>query len=203
MKNLAHFTITNPKLTFVLTLFLGLFGWVGIKTMNAESFPSVDFATAIIETEYFGATPEDIEIKITKPLEDEIRTVSGLKDVRSVSQAGRSKIVVRVDMDNPKVVVKDVMSDLQKAIDRAKDLPTDLQEKPKFTEINSEEFAAIELAAVGPNTSRQRDPVADALKEDIEDDKNVKGVILDGYREREFEIALSRQKLDSLHIGVD
>lgn len=157
MRNLSHFFIANPKLTFVLTLFLIIFGLLGIKKMNAESYPSVDFATAIIETEYYGATPEDIEVKITKPIEDEIRTVSGLKDVRSVSQAGRSKIVVRVDMDNPKVIVKDVMSDLQKAIDRAKDLPVDLREKPKFTEIKSEEFAAIEIAVVGSNENRQRD----------------------------------------------
>ena len=203
MRNLAHFFITNPKLTFVITLFMFIFGLMGMKKMNAESYPAVDFATAIIETEYFGATPEDIEVKITKPIEDEIRTVSGLKDVRSVSQAGRSKIVVRVDMDNPKVIVKDVMTDLQKAIDRTKDLPTDLRDKPKFTEIKSEEFAAMELAVVGSNENRQRDLIADALKEDIEDDKNVKAVILEGYREREFEIELFRRKLDELHIGVD
>lgn len=203
MRNLAHFFITNPKLTFVLTIFLFIFGFMGIKKMNAESYPAVDFATAIIETEYYGATPEDIEVKITKPIEDEIRTVSGLKDVRSTSQAGRSKIVVRVDMDNPKVIVKDVMGDLQRAIDRAKDLPTDLRDKPKFTEIKSEEFAALEIAVVGSNENRTRDLIADALKEDIEDDKNVKGVMLDGYREREFEIELSRKKLDEYHIGVD
>lgn len=203
MKNLSTFFITNPKLTFVLTVFLMIFGFIGIKKMNAESYPTVDFATAIIETEYFGATPQDIEVKITKPLEDEIRAVSGLKDVRSISQAGRSKIVVRVDMDNPKVIVKDVMTDLQKAIDRAKDLPNDLRDKPKFTEIKSEEFAALELAVVGPNNNRERDLVANALKEDIEDDKNVKAVIMEGYREREFEINLSRKLLDDYHIGVN
>lgn len=203
MSKLARFFIENPKLTIVFSLFLVLLGIQGLKTMNAESYPSVDFATAIIETEYFGATPEDIEVKITKPVEDELRTVSGIKDVRSISQSGRSRIVVRVDMDNPKVIVKDVMGDIQRAIDRAKDLPTDLRDKPKFTEIKSEEFAAMEIAVVGDNTNRQRDLIADALKEDIEDDKNVKGVTLEGYREREFEIRLSRQKLDSYHIGVE
>lgn len=203
MTNLSKFFIENPKLTIVLSFFIVIFGLTGIKTMNAESYPSVDFATAIIETEYFGATPEDIEVKITKPIEDEIRTVSGLKDVRSISQAGRSKIVVRVDMDNRKVVVKDVMADLQRAIDRTKDLPTDLREKPKFTEIKSEEFAALELAVVGPNVERERDLIADALKEDIEDDKNVKAVVLEGFRDREFEINLDAKKLDQYHIGVD
>lgn len=203
MRNLAKFFIENPKLTMVISVFLILFGWMGLTTMNAESYPSVDFATAVIETEYFGATPEDIEVKITKPIEDELRGVSGLKDVRSVSQSGRSKIVIRVDMDNPKVIVKDVMGDIQRAMDRAKNLPTDLLDKPKFTELKSEEFAAIEVAVIGPNENRQRDLIAYSLKEDIEDDKNVKAANLDGYREREFEIRLSRKKLDEYHISVN
>lgn len=203
MRNLSRFFITNPKLTMVFVLFLLLWGVMGISKMNAESWPAVDFAVAIVETEYFGATPEDIEVKITKPIEDEIRTVSGLKDVRSISQAGRSKIVIRVDMDNPKVIVKEVMADLQRAIDRAKDLPIDLRDKPKFTEIKSEEFAAIEIAVVGANVARARDLVAYGLKEDIEDDRNVKSVNLDGYREREFEVELYRRKMDAQHIGVD
>lgn len=203
MKALSKFFIENPKLTIVFIIFLLFYGLMGLKKMNAESWPSVDFATALVETEYFGATPEDIEVKITKPIEDEIRGVSGLKDVRSTSQAGRSKIVIRVDMDNPKVIVKEVMADIQRAVDRAKDLPADLRDKPKFIEIKSEEFAAMEIAVVGENHSRQRDLVADALKEDLEDDKSVKEVKLDGYREREFEIQLSRKKLDEFHIGVD
>jgi len=203
MKNLAAFFIENKKLTFVVTLFIFFFGYSGIKKMNAESYPSVDFATATIETDYFGATPDDIEVKITKPIEDQVRGVNGLKDVRSVSQAGKSRIVVRVDMDNPKVIVKDVMADIQRAIDRTKNLPQDLKDKPKFTELKSEEFAALEIAVVGDNKDRMRDLVANALKEDIEDDKNVKAVFADGYREREFEIDLSQKKLDALHLGVD
>ena len=60
---------------------------------------------------------EDVEIKITKPLEDEIRSVTGLKDVKSISQAGLSTIVVRVDMDDSNIDVEKAMSDIQKAID--------------------------------------------------------------------------------------
>lgn len=63
MRNLSRFFITNPKLTMVFVLFLLLWGVMGINKMNAESWPAVDFAVAIVETEYFGATPEDIEVK--------------------------------------------------------------------------------------------------------------------------------------------
>jgi multidrug efflux pump subunit AcrB len=176
---------------------------MGLKNMNAESFPSVSMATGVIITNYDGATADDMEVKITKPIEDELRGVSGLKDVRSTSQAGLSTIVVRVDMDNPKVDVPEVMSEIQKAIDRTTGLPTDLKDMPKFTEIKSEEFPVMEIAVIGSNINRSRDLVADALKEEIEDNTAVKEVRLVGFAKRAFEIYLNPQKLSQYNISIN
>ncbi len=202
MSNISKFFIENHKFTIVVTFFLLIYGLMGLNKMTAESYPTVSFATAIVTTVYDGASANDIEIKITKPIEDEIRTVSGVKDVKSTSQAGLSKIVIRVDMDNVDSV-DDVMSDLQKAVDRVSDLPTDLQDAPLFQEINSEEIPVYQIALVGPNTIRERDALADILKEDIEDIKAVKGVTLDGFAKRKFEIILDLKKLEREHIGID
>lgn len=204
MKKLAGFFVVNQKLTLIVTLFMFIYGIRGFKNMIAESYPNVDFATTTIETIYPGATPKDIEVKITKPIEDEIRTVSGLKDVRSVSQAGQSKITIRIDMDNPKVDVAEVVSDLQTALERVTDLPLDLTEQPEFTELKAEEIAAIEIAVTGDNSvNRMRNKTADLLKEDIEDIKSVKSVNLYGYEEREFNILLDSEKMAELHLSVD
>ncbi len=202
MNQLSKFFIENHKFTIVVTFFLLIYGLMGLNKMTSESYPTVSFATAVVTTVYDGASANDIEIKITKPIEDEIRTVSGVKDVKSTSQAGLSKIVIRVDMDNVDSV-DDVMSDLQKAVDRVSDLPQDLQDAPLFQEINSDEIPVYQIALVGPNTIRERDEVADILKEDIEDIKAVKGVTLDGFAKRKFEIILDLQKLERQHIGID
>lgn len=201
MKNLAKFFIDNYKLTIVLSVMLSVFGVLGLKQLNSESYPAVDFAMATVETFYKGASAEDIETKITKKLEDEIRTVSGIKDVKSISQSGRSSIFIRADLDN--VDVTTVMSDLQKAVDRTTGLPFDLEEQPKFTEIKSEEFPVVELAIVGSNKDRKRDLIADLLKEEIEDNKKVLNVRLVGFNNRRFQVKLDKQKLIDLHIGVD
>jgi multidrug efflux pump subunit AcrB len=171
--------------------------------MNAESFPSVSMATATIITSYDGATATDIETKITKPIEDELRGVTGLKDVRSTSQAGLSTINVRVDMDNPRVDVKETMADIQKAVDRTTGLPSDLRDPPTFTELKSEEFPVFEIALVGSNENRKRDLLADHLKEEIEDLKSIKSVRLTGYAERAFQIRLDLDKLNYHHISID
>ncbi len=202
MKNISKFFIENSKLTIVLSIGLAIFGYEGLKTMNAESYPAVSFATATVVTVYDGATASDIETKITKPLEDEIRGVNGLKDVRSTSQAGLSTITVRVDMDDPKVDVDEAMDEIQKSVDRVTDLPKDLKDPPKFTELKSDEFPVIELAITGTNENRKRDLIADRLKEEFEDNRSVKGVRLVGYKERAFDIFLDLKRLKEMHISV-
>jgi multidrug efflux pump subunit AcrB len=202
MKALTNFFIKNHKFTIVLTLGALIYGLQGLKKMNSESFPAVDFAQAFVTTRYDGASAEDVETKITKPIEDEIRTVAGLKDVRSTSQAGQSTIYVRADMDNVKDVDQ-VMADLQRAIDRVSGLPSDLQEAPKYLELKSEEFPVIEVAITGANNNRYRDLVADSLKEEFEDNKMVKEARLVGFSQRRFQIRLDFEKLYTHHIGVN
>ena len=201
MANIAAFFIRNFKLTIVLSLGVLVMGLQGLMKMNAESFPTVDFAQAIVTTVYRGASAEDIETKITKPIEDEVRGVTGLKDVRSVSQPGISTIFIRVDIDNANV--EKAMNDLQKAVDRAQGLPTELEEKPNFLEVKSEEFPVYEIAVVGPNGKRERDRIADLLKEEIEDNTAVKEARLTGFSNRRFLIYLDRAKLAANHIGVN
>lgn len=200
MNFLVDFFIKNFKLTIVASIFFVIFGYIGIRKMNAEAWPQVDFAMAFITTNYKGASPEDIEALITKPIEDEIRKVSGLKDVKSTSQTGLSMIMVRIDMDN--VDEEKVMDDLQKAVQRVSKLPPDLEQQPQFMEMKSDEFPAIEIAVVGSGEHRTRDAIADLLKDEIEDLDDTKEVRTTGFREREFTISLNRQKMDQLHIGV-
>ena len=200
MKRFIQFFIKNYKFTFILMAFLVVYGLLGLSRINSESYPAVNFATATVTTMYPGAGSETIEEQITKPLEDEIRTVKGLKDTRSISQTGKSKINIRVDMD--RYDVDEVMDDLQKAVQRVSDLPPDLQELPKFEELNSEEFPAIELALMGDNAQRKRDAYADFVKDQLEDNKKVLNVRLAGFTEREFSVQLLAKKLQRYHVSV-
>ncbi|PIK14987.1 efflux RND transporter permease subunit [Halobacteriovorax sp. JY17] len=202
MKTISKFFIENSKLSIVLMLGMMIYGIMGLAKMNSESYPNVSFATAIVTTRYDGATAQDIETKITKPIEDEIRTVSGLKDVNSTSQSGLSTIVIRIDMDGSGVVVEDVMSDIQKAVDRTNKLPSDLIDRPKFNEIKSEEMPVFQIAVLGSNEGRLRDIISDHLKEEIEDNKLVKGVTLAGYTKRTFQIEVDNNLLNKHHIGM-
>jgi multidrug efflux pump subunit AcrB len=202
MKKISQFFIENSKFTLVVTIAILIMGIQGLVKMNSESFPSVNFAQAIVTTRYDGASASDVETKITKPIEDKIREVTGIKDVRSISQSGLSTIIVRGDMDNVDDV-KEVMSDLQRAVDSVNDLPPDLIDDPTYLEIKSEEFPVLEIAVIGKNLNRRRDLIAELLKEEFEDSKKVKDVRLTGFAQRRFQIRLDHKKLNAYHIGVN
>ncbi len=201
MNNLIKFFLDNYKLTIILSIMLVVFGIMGGLKLNSESYPAVNFAMATIETRYEGATAKDVETLITKPIEDKIREVSGLKDVRSTSKSGFSSIFVRVDMDNEDEDA--VLDDLEKAVNSVNDLPADLREEPTYKEVNSEEFPAIELAIVGDNTDRKRDLMVDLLKEELEDNKRILNVRPVGFLKRQFNIRLDEDKMNALHIGLE
>ena len=201
MQKLINFFVQNYKLTVVITVGVIALGVSSLLQIRSESFPTVDFAMATVNTQYRGASAADIEALITIPLEKEIKKVSGIKDVRSLSQDGVSDLFIRVDMDN--VHVPSVMSDLQKAVDRVTNLPFDLAEKPFFNEINSEEFPAIEIAVMGPTENRYRHQMARLMKEEIEDLSSVLEVRLVNYGKEEFQVLLDQKKLEAFNIGIN
>lgn len=199
--NPAKFFLENYKFTMILTLMIVVFGVMGLLKLNSETYPTVDFATATITTRYDGASAEEVETRITKNIEEEIRGVANIKDVRSISQAGKSTIYVRADIDE--VVVEDFMADLQRSVDRVSKLPADLREKPRFVEMKSEEMPVLEVAIVGDNKDRSRDKIADLLKENIEDHKSVLNVRLTGYKKRQFKVLLDPARLKRHHVGIN
>lgn len=201
MLTVFKFFLENRKFTIVLTIGFMLYGYMGLKSLSSESFPSVNIGAVIITTVYPGASAEDIESKITRPIENEIRTVRGLKDVKSVSQPSISRIDVVIDIDN--YDVDEVVADLQRAVDRTANLPSDLESPPRFFEAKSEEFPVIELAIIGDNADRARDKITDELKEEIEDNESVAAITLTGFKKRQYNIFLSQEKLKSLHVGIN
>lgn len=199
MESIASFFITNKRFTFAFTFLVVAAGYMSLSTQKAETFPNVNIGQVIITTAYRGASIEDIESKITKPIEDELRSVSGIKDVRSVSQPGVSTVFTVVDVD--RYDVEEVISDIQRAVDRVSDLPSDLENPPSFIEIKTDEFPVIEVAVTGPGTSYERNKVAHELSETLSDNKKISSTNRVGYSDPQFNIELDLAKMSKEYIS--
>ncbi len=202
MEKLINFFVTNWRLSFILSLFILISGFLGLATLQRESFPPVDFAKISITTVYPGSTSLEVEEKITIPIENELRGIEGVKDIKSTSQNELSKIEIRLDIDDSSIVTKEVLSEIQRAVDRVQNLPVDILERPRIIEVNAKEIPIIELAVTGPNENRQRDIQARALKSILEDIKGVAEVRLVGYREKEYQVLLDPFKLQNFYVGI-
>ena len=96
---LTRISVKYPVFTIMMMLCLMVLGLASWQRMSVEEFPDVDFPFIVIHTTYAGASPESVESEITKKLEDQINTISGLKQLTSQSSEGLSTIVAQFNLD--------------------------------------------------------------------------------------------------------
>ncbi len=201
MNRIFAFFVDNWKFSFLTTAFIFIVGILSFSLLQRESFPPVNFAVVSVTTVFPGASPEEVQDKVTQTIEEELRGIAGIRDVRSVSQSDLSNIVIRIDIDGTDS--DDVVSDIQKAVQRASGkLPPEVTESPLVLEIDAKEIPVLELALIGSNKNRQRDILADQLQDEIEDVKGVSSVRMSGYLDRELQVQLDQRKLKAYGIGL-
>ena len=201
MDQLFGFFVRNWRFSAVLTLMTLIAGTLGSGLLRREAFPPVNFAQVLVLTAYPGASPEEVQDKITKPIEDEIRGISGIKDVRSTSQNERSEINIRIDIDGADS--DQVVTEIQRGVQRAASkLPAGIPDAPLVTELKADEIPVLEVAILGPNQGRQRDLLAEDLKEILEDNPGVASVRFSGHRKRELQILLDPERLRRTQVGI-
>ena len=194
------FFIENTRFVILITLLIIFMGIKGLKNLQKESIPPVDFATAIITTIYPGSSSQEVEELITKKIEDKIRTVAHLKDVHSISQAGWSQITIRIDMDNADT--QEVINELHQALQNVSGLPSEVLDPPSLLHFDATRGRPIiAINVVGSNENRDKDKEAWKLKNKIEALEGVLNVSLSYYKKREFLISLSTEKMDRWYIS--
>ncbi|MEQ1723197.1 MAG: efflux RND transporter permease subunit, partial [Pseudobdellovibrio sp.] len=163
MENIFRFFVTNWRFTFTLKVLVVLAGFAGLAKMNREAFPPVNFAAVNITTNYAGASPEEIEDKVTYVIEQELRGISGIKEVFSVSEPDRSDINVRIDIDRKDT--DKVVNEIQRAVQRAKSrLPKEITDDPLVFEVKADEIPIIEVALTADLGSKK---MSEALNEQL------------------------------------
>ncbi|MEK5753971.1 efflux RND transporter permease subunit [Acinetobacter variabilis] len=97
----TRISVKYPVFTIMMMFCVMVLGLASWQRMGVEEFPDVDFPFVVIYTNYPGASPETVESEITKKLEDQINTISGLKQVISQSSEGLSMITAEFNLEVP------------------------------------------------------------------------------------------------------
>jgi multidrug efflux pump subunit AcrB len=182
-----------------------LIGWgiyVGL-TINREAFPNIDFDIVLVTTVFPGASPEEVEKLITNPIEDQLKSVEGIKEIRSSSIENRSGITVIIDPDakNPRKVVEDIRS----AVDRVTDLPADV-DKPLVLEITSSLTPVIEVSLFADENKidyRTLREQAEILENALKQIDGVARIDRRGWLNREYIVKLDPIKIKNNYVGIE
>jgi multidrug efflux pump subunit AcrB len=190
---LTNLALNNKTSVIILAILVSIMGITAYKTVPKESFPEIVLPTIYIGTVYPGNSPVDMENLVTRPIEKEIKGVSGIKKVESTSIQDFSTVIVEF---NPDVEIPKALQDVKDAVDRAKsDLPTDLDQEPNIFEINFSEFPFMFINVAGDYKEEQLKEYAEWLQDEIEKFKEVNEVNIRGLNNREVLIAADIQAM--------
>jgi multidrug efflux pump len=199
----SSWAIDNSTSLYILTLMIAGFGMYKFLTLPKEQFPDIVVPTISITTVYVGNSPSDIENLITRPIEKQIKGISGAKveKINSISQNDYSLIIVEFDTDVKPELAKQKIKD---AVDKAQtDLPTDLTQQP-----NVQEFSLSDLPIMFVNISGEYDGLSlKKFAEDIQDRFESLPAIsraeIVGAPEREIQINVDPLKMEQAKVNFD
>lgn len=202
MQSLISWFVDRPLVVNMIMVMVFILGFMTIADMRYEYNPKVDMGIINITTIKAGAGPEEVELSITLPLEEELLEVEGVKRIYSNSMESLSVITLHLDLDAAEKQV--VMRDLQQAVDRAVvRLPSDLLEKPLVEEISTLVTPIMEVHVTGDVPESLLRDVARNLSDGLREVEGIASVEKVGYRRPEVRIMLAPEKLARLGISHD
>ncbi|MEQ1553091.1 MAG: efflux RND transporter permease subunit [Ferruginibacter sp.] len=197
----TSWSIDNRTAIYIIAAIITLYGVNKFNTLPKEQFPDIVMPTISITTIYVGNSPKDIENLVTRPIEKQLKGISGakVKKITSTSQTDYSLIIVEFDSDVKTDLAKVKVKD---AIDKAKtDLPNDLTSQP-----NAQEFAFSEMPIMFVNVSGDYDGVklkeyADKMQDKFEELTEITRAQIVGAPEREIQINVDPYKMQAASIS--
>ena len=198
---LASFAIRRPVTITMLFFSLLIMGLGASRYLPLEKFPGIDFPELFIQVPYQDATPAEIEKMITRPVEEALATMSGIKRLRSVSNENSAEINIRFDWD---ANIKAKSIEAREKIDAIRHLlPSDV-ERVMVYKFNLSDMPVFQLRLSSDrDISNSFDLLERNLKMPIERIKGVSRVELYGVQKKQISIRLNPDRVAALHVDVD
>lgn len=200
MRALISAAMDRSRTTLLMFLFLVLGGTAAYQAIPKESNPDVTIPMIYVSMVLDGISPEDAERLLVRPMEQELRSLEGIKEMRSTSAEGHASVMLEFDAGfDPDKALQDVREKVDTA--RSK-LPREADE-PRVHEINVSLFPVLSIGLSGPLSERELITVARRLQDSIEGIPEVLEVDIGGDREDLLEIVVDPQVLESYGIDFD
>lgn len=199
--SLTRLAIRRPLTMLMIILGLVVMGYRAMTLMQVDRFPKVDFPVVSIVTVYPGASPNDVEDLVVKPIEDAVAGISGIDQINSTSGEGVGAVVIQfVEGINGNQAAIDV--ERQVATVRGQ-LPTDAKD-PSIIKADINAIPIMQVVLSGPqNPGELYDLAENTLKPRLQAVPGVASVNVAGGREREIQVNVDPIKLANYDLTLD
>ena len=152
MQKLAQVCIDRPVFATMLVMLMVVAGAVGFSKLPVDRYPAVDLPTVTIRTVLPGASPEEVEVTVSQPIEEAVNTVEGITELRSISGPGSSLVLATFTLERDvDLAAQDVRDRLSQAL---RELPRDA-EPPVVGKFDNDSSPALTIAVAGDRPSSQ------------------------------------------------
>ncbi|MFQ5674904.1 MAG: efflux RND transporter permease subunit, partial [bacterium] len=189
MESLFRFFSERHILANLFTGGVIIFGLATLTFINRAQYPTVDFGRLFITAYYPGASAEEVELNVTNKIEEELKSVTDIKETTSISMENSSFMEVTIvpnvqDLD-------EVQDEIREAVARVPDFPPEVTEAPLVTELKTSIFPIIEVGLSGNLPYPVLREHARLFEKKLKNIKGVARVKRYGYRAREIKVEVS------------
>ena len=200
MQKLAEICIRRPVFAAMIVLALVVVGAASYGRLGVDRFPSVDLPTVSVRTALPGASTEEVETEVSQRIEETVNTVEGIQELRSVSSAGSSFVIVTFDLNRDIDTAAQDIRDRVSAVVRQ--LPDDAL-PPVIAKFNNDTAAVLTVALSGNRSLKELTEVADkVVKVQLERSAGVGEVQIVGGLERAINVWVDPERLAAYQIPI-
>ena len=199
MRAIIQFFTKEHLFGNLITIVIILFGLSSLYNIRRDIWPNVDYNITTITAFMGGAAPKQIEKLLINPIEAAVKEVDGLKNVFATAAESTAVVTLKLDPDarNP----DKTNSDLQRAVDRIDDLPSNI-EKPIVTAIEATQMPVIEVTVGGTASNLKQKEAAKFISDELSLIPGVARVTKLGYLKTEYVVTADPVKLSQRRVSL-
>lgn len=191
--NITRFSIYRPIGIMMVYALIAVLGLVSYFRIGVELLPDVESRFITVLVNYPGASPESVEQQVTKPIENEMSSLSHFKRITSATRPSRSEIFIELDASADTDLIAVEASKKLSVLRRR--LPSDMEEPIVFKR-SGDEYPIVQIAVAGPKEEAELyDMAENTFKEILQKAEGVADIDLSGGRKREIAIEADRDRL--------
>ncbi len=197
--NLTRLALKRPVSMVLMIIMIVVFGLTSFMSLEQELTPEMDTPVLMVMTTYSDANPEDIEEMITSKIEDQISTLSDVKQITTSSSEGQSMVMIQYEYG---VDIDEAYDDLKKKIDSAeRELPSSASE-PTIMEMSMDQEDTVQLSVNGEVTGGLYNYVENHIIPELEKLSGVASVSSYGGQQEYISITLQRDQMEQYGLSM-